>query len=106
MGTGKMKSGKFDFAGGFLSRSELGKRFLDRTRNSLRGSLKHIKRLGFEPRTVLDVGAAAGTPELYNAFPKARHILIEPLEENRPRLEEVKKKYGNVEYILAAATRQ
>jgi FkbM family methyltransferase len=95
-----------DFVGAFLSRLGLAKGLLDRSRNSLQGSLKHIKRLGFEPRTVLDVGAAAGTPELYNTFPKARHILIEPLEENRPWLEEVARKYKNVEYILAAANRQ
>jgi FkbM family methyltransferase len=101
-----MKKNWFGLVSAFLNRSGLRELLQDRTRNSLQGSLKHIKRLGFEPRTVLDVGAATGTPELYTAFPKARHILIEPLEENRPRLEEVAKRYENAEYILAAATRK
>lgn len=30
----------------------------------------YLKRLGFRPRTVVDVGVAYGTPELYEAFPE------------------------------------
>jgi FkbM family methyltransferase len=43
--------------------------------------LDHVRRLGFEPATVVDVGVAYGTPELYEAFPRARFLLVEPLEE-------------------------
>jgi FkbM family methyltransferase len=43
--------------------------------------LDHVRRLGFEPATVVDVGVAYGTPELYDAFPNARFLLVEPLEE-------------------------
>ena len=99
----KMKKRRFEFADGLLSCFVPARGLIGCSRASLKGSLSHIKRLGFEPRTVLDVGAGTGTPELYRVFPKARHILIEPLEENRLRLEEVARKYGNVEYILAAA---
>jgi FkbM family methyltransferase len=36
---------------------------------------------GFAPKTVVDVGAAEGTPALYGAFPSAQHVMIEPLHE-------------------------
>jgi FkbM family methyltransferase len=41
----------------------------------------YIRRLGFRPRTIIDVGVANGTPELYAAFPDAQLILVEPLAE-------------------------
>jgi FkbM family methyltransferase len=41
----------------------------------------YIRRLGFRPRTIIDVGVAYGTPELYAAFPDAQLILVEPLSE-------------------------
>jgi FkbM family methyltransferase len=40
-----------------------------------------IRRQGIRPATVIDVGAGAGTPALYEAFPDAHHVLIEPLVE-------------------------
>jgi FkbM family methyltransferase len=75
------------------------------TRQTLRGTLEHAKLLGFEPKTVIDVGAGIGTFELYETFPKASHMLIEPLEENRPYLEAIVRKLEKAEYIIAAATR-
>ncbi len=75
-------------------------------RNSMRGGLLHIKELGFEPRTVIDVGAALGTSELYETFPEARHLLIEPIVENEPYLAQICRKLGNAEYIIAAATKE
>ena len=39
------------------------------------------------PATVLDVGAAYGTPALYASFPNAHLVLIEPVSEYRPSLE-------------------
>lgn len=54
-------------------------------RNSLDDALQHIakltRKIGFEPLTVIDVGAAGGTYELYRAFPKAKFLLVEPLKE-------------------------
>ncbi len=72
-------------------------------RPSMRGALLQINRLGFEPATVIDVGAALGTFDLYDLFPQSRHILIEPIAENEPYLAKICKKLGNAEYHIAAA---
>ena len=59
-------------------------------------------RLGFEPATVVDVGVGNGTFVLYEHFPRAHHLLIEPLEEFRPVLEEIARRY-DADHVLAAA---
>jgi FkbM family methyltransferase len=41
----------------------------------------YIRRLGFRPQTIIDVGVAVGTFELYAAFQDAQLILVEPLAE-------------------------
>jgi FkbM family methyltransferase len=41
----------------------------------------YLRRLGFRPATVIDVGVARGTPELYKTFPNAHLLLIEPVAE-------------------------
>lgn len=43
-------------------------------------SIPNLRR-GFGPATLIDVGVAHGTPQLYNAFPDAYLVLIEPLDE-------------------------
>ena len=63
---------------------------------------KHLKSLGFDFRTVIDVGVAFGTPPIYQAFPRARYFLIEPVAECRPVLEKLKQRL-NAEYFLVAA---
>jgi FkbM family methyltransferase len=51
-------------------------------RQSLPGVLAHYRALGFAPPVIFDVGVGpGGTPELYDAFPDARLVLVEPLEE-------------------------
>ena len=75
-------------------------------RASMRGVLEHSKKLNFYPKTVIDVGAAYGTRSLWEAFPSARHILIEPLEEHKPALDDLAKRFPNMEYIIAAATKK
>jgi hypothetical protein len=52
-----------------------------------RSFFKHLKSLGFEVRTVIDVGIAFGTVPIYDAFPRARCFLVEPVTECRPVLE-------------------
>jgi len=64
--------------------------------------LAHVRRLGFQPRTVIDVGVAHGTPALYQAFPGARHLLVEPLREFEESLQRICRQY-QAEYVLAAA---
>lgn len=63
---------------------------------------KHLKSLGFDVRTVIDVGIAFGTPPIYEAFPRARYFLVEPVAECRPVLEKLKQRL-NAEYFLVAA---
>ena len=41
----------------------------------------YLRRLGFLPQTIIDVGVGHGTPQLYAAFPDAQLILVEPLSE-------------------------
>lgn len=81
--------------------------FVERARRATyAGGLEHLKRLGFAPRTVVDVGVADGTMPLYQTFPDARHVLIEPLEESKPFLEAIAGCFPHVEYVIAAAGRQ
>lgn len=65
--------------------------------------LASVRRVGFEPGAVIDVGVGDGTYDLYNAFPDCRFVLIEPLEERREVLEAVKRQF-NAEYVIAAAS--
>jgi FkbM family methyltransferase len=38
-----------------------------------------LKRQGFSPTTIFDIGVAYGTPELYQEFPDATYHLVEPV---------------------------
>jgi len=73
-------------------------------RNTLKGAFEHLKQLGLQPGTVIDGGAADGTPELYLTFPDSQHLLIEPLEEFKPALERLKLTYPKLDYVIAAAS--
>ena len=72
-------------------------------RCSFRGCLTQAQQNGLNPKTVIDVGVATGTPELYETFPQAFHLLIEPLIENQSYLEAWKAKLAHCDYILGAA---
>ncbi|HEY9298920.1 MAG TPA: hypothetical protein VIQ31_21700, partial [Phormidium sp.] len=73
-------------------------------RASMYGCLRQACQNGLQPKTIIDVGAASGTLALYEVFPEARHILIEPLEEYIPHLNSLVDKLEQAEYIIAAAT--
>lgn len=45
-------------------------------------SLRVLKRYGFVPNTVFDIGVAYGTFPLYQAFPKAFYHLVDPARES------------------------
>ena len=75
-------------------------------RSTLRGALLQVKRLGLLPGTVFDVGAASGTPPLYETFPDARHVLIDPLVENEPLLAVLARSLKSAEYLIAAAAEE
>lgn len=57
----------------------------------------------FEPRSVIDVGVAWGTPGLLRAFPEARFLLVEPLVEFEPALSSICRRYS-ASYVLTAAS--
>jgi FkbM family methyltransferase len=62
---------------------------------------ENLQKPGFAPATVIDVGAGEGTLPLLRAFPEAYHVLIEPLAEYEPALEQaIATRRG--EYLLTA----
>ncbi len=71
-------------------------------RRALPAVLAHYRRLGLAPATIIDVGVGPGTPELYQAFPDAKLVLVEPLEEWRGQLEQVQRERP-AEVVIAAA---
>ena len=58
-------------------------------RRTLTEVLEHYRGLGVAPSTVVDVGVAFGTPDLYAAFPGSRLLLVDPLEEWEARMQEI-----------------
>jgi FkbM family methyltransferase len=71
-------------------------------RTTLAGVLDHLLKLDFKPQTVIDVGVAYGTFELYEKFPEASHLLVEPLSEFEGVLQDICRKY-RAQYVVAAA---
>jgi FkbM family methyltransferase len=68
-------------------------------------SMELLKRRGFEPRTVIDVGVGYGTQWLYESFPHARFELFEPLDVFRPSLNDICDRL-NARYRLVALGRE
>jgi FkbM family methyltransferase len=61
-----------------------------------------LQSTGFKPATIVDVGVATDTEELYFRFGDSKFIFVEPLEEFKPNLEQLITRY-NGNYILGAA---
>lgn len=61
---------------------------------------------GYGPaiRTCFDVGAAYGTPVLYDAFPDAFHVLLEPLEEYDSKIKSILENLSGVHYRTAVGS--
>ena len=78
----------------------------DRARATMFESLRQAVRNGLSPKTVIDVGAAHGTLPLYELFPEARFILLEPLDEFSPALREIVRGLKHAECLVAAAARK
>lgn len=66
---------------------------------------QYIKKL-CHPQTVIDVGVGYGTHELYEAFPNAHFILIEPVVEYRNAIENIKKMYKCEVHLNAAGDKE
>jgi FkbM family methyltransferase len=83
---------------------EIRRRFTGGPRRvTMRAALERLQSLGFAPATVIDVGVASGTPELYAVFPRSRHVLIEPMREFAEELRSIAAGLERAELILAAA---
>lgn len=68
-------------------------------------TLKILKKLGLQPKTVIDVGVDIwGTTELYETFPNVKHVLIEPVEEYERDIMKLCERIKDVEFIKAAAS--
>lgn len=73
--------------------------------NNKRDVLQIISENGIQPKTVIDVGVHnEGTPELYEIFPNAKHLLIEPGKEFERDILKFCKKIKDVELISAAVS--
>lgn len=69
-------------------------------RSSMFQAMGHLSRKGFAPRTVIDVGVGFGTPGLYEWFPEALFVLIEPIDDFFSDIKYTMKGY---EYVLIPA---
>src|SRR5688500_1398118 len=69
----------------------------------VRGTLgwERLSSIPMAPKTIIDVGVGYGTPELYEAFPDARLILVEPLEEYLPNIRELFSKRNGIHHAVA-----
>jgi FkbM family methyltransferase len=64
----------------------------------------HFRDLGFQPKTIIDVGVASGTYELYDVWPDAKLILVEAMKDFEPALRHIcahRRAQGS--YVVAAA---
>ena len=52
-------------------------------------ALRQLKRHGFQPQTIFDIGVADGTPDLYAAFPQAQYYLVDPTLESLPHMQRI-----------------
>ena len=60
-----------------------------------------LKEMGFEPRTIFDIGVAAGTPDLYAAFPNAHFVLVDPTKESRIHMERIARRLDATIFNIA-----
>ncbi|WP_165793491.1 FkbM family methyltransferase [Hyphococcus luteus] len=63
---------------------------------------RYLRQLGFEAKTIFDVGVNRGTPELYQTFLDRKIVLVEPLGHH---IDAIKKKWPKVDFdahIIAA----
>jgi FkbM family methyltransferase len=74
-------------------------------RDTLPGALRHAWAAGFAPATVIDIGAGRGDFSLacHRVFPGARYLLVEPLDEFVPAIEEALRFMPNSRHVKAAA---
>jgi FkbM family methyltransferase len=72
--------------------------------NSDKQAWEVLKRNGFTPRTIIDVGAAVGkwTSQVITIFPNAKYLMVDPLKENEKALRIITEKNPNVQFWSGA----
>jgi FkbM family methyltransferase len=70
---------------------------------SLNWSLSNLKKIGYIPKNVLDIGAYEGhwSSDFLCVFPNANILMLEAQESKSDKLEKFATKYENVNYIIA-----
>lgn len=71
---------------------------------SMHWSLRHLARRGFQPRSIIDIGACSGewTRDVKSVFPKARVLMIEARQAEERNLQATAKAYGGeVDYVVS-----
>lgn len=63
--------------------------------------LAFARRCGVAPATVYDIGVGTGTPWLYDSFPGAKLVLVEPLQVFRPQIENIARRTGATVHFTA-----
>ena len=66
---------------------------------------QHLARIA-QPRTVFDVGVGNGTYPLYNAYPKARFVLVEPVREYEPTIQKIEREFSCLTYYAAVGSKE
>lgn len=67
---------------------------------------EYLRRWGARPATVIDVGVGRGTPHLYDAFPDAHLVLVEPLAEFAPSIAATLAKRPGVHFPVAVGAEE
>lgn len=76
----------------------------DHYQASMAGVCRHFRSLGFAPATIFDLGVATGTFELYDPWPDARLILVDPVSEWENHMRWIcKHRRAPASYVVAAA---
>ena len=77
----------------------------DYPQGNLEAFCRHLKRVGFEPRQIIDVGANRGlwSTDVRKVFGQARFTLVEPQVEMRPFLDKFCAESPGSQWILAGA---
>jgi len=79
-----------------------------RTKNELVGRLSHVRELGLNPGTVIDIGAAWGewSKECNKVFKGMSYMLVEPLSEYKNSLRKVVEQISKAAYVQSALARE
>lgn len=64
--------------------------------------IRHLRKLGLQPKTLIDVGVAQGTPGLYQELEGAALYLVEPVPSCAPTLERLAQRFGAKAFNVAA----